>query len=98
MKKNSKPKLKIPKFIVKTTSYLHILILFFYSVLTGTLIVYAGVYSSKEPTTLQVEEKRNSLDAKKIDQSALDKLKELESRNISLDALFDNGRTNPFEN
>lgn len=74
------------------------LIFIAYSLLIGMVIYYADVYSKYEPSITQVNNKKESLSSKKVDESAINKLKELEARNISLESLFDNGRTNPFEN
>jgi hypothetical protein len=62
------------------------------------MIYYSGVYSKVEPTSSQVEDKKKTISTKKVDNNSITRLKELESRNISLESLFDNGRNNPFEN
>jgi hypothetical protein len=70
-------------------------------------IVLVGVFSfmlikiywlaSAEPTSDQVDEKISSLRITKLDEDAVSIIQSLQDRNISIESLFDNGRTNPFE-
>jgi hypothetical protein len=78
--------------------YLNMLLFISYSLSIGLIIYYTGVYSKIEPTTSQVEDKKKTITSKKVDNDSITRLRELESRNISLESLFDNGRNNPFEN
>ena len=78
--------------------YLNMLLFISYSLMIGLMIYYSGVYSKIEPTSSQVEDKKKTISTKKVDNNSITRLKELESRNISLESLFDNGRNNPFEN
>lgn len=98
MKKISTPKFKLPKAFYNIGRYTHTLIFVLYSILVGLVIFYADYYSKYEPSIVQVQDKKDGLKLKRIDETSLNKLKELDSRNISLEALFDNGRNNPFEN
>lgn len=63
----------------------------------GVITIKVGEYSRREPSIDQVNSAKSNKKTK-IDQESLSKLKELEDRNVSIEALFDNGRTNPFEN
>lgn len=86
------------QFLKLVNRYLHMLLFISYSLSIGLVIYYSGVYSKVEPTASQVEDKKKTVSSKKVDNESLTKLRELESRNISLESLFDNGRNNPFEN
>lgn len=74
------------------------LIFFAFAFMMSLITIKAGEYSRIEPSQAEVESKISGSSSKKLDQEALDKLNELQERNISIDSLFDNGRTNPFEN
>lgn len=82
----------------KLASKTLLLIFIYFSLLMIFLTYNIGRLSSAEPTALQVDEKISSSSKIKMDKEALNKLNELIDRDISLEALFDNGRTNPFEN
>ena len=55
-------------------------------------------FSTSEPTPKQIEDKISKITSSKIDEESIARLKELLGRNVSIESLFDNGRTNPFEN
>jgi len=79
-------------------SSMHLLIVFAFFSMMSLITIKVGEYSRVEPTRAEIDSKLNNGSSKKLDQESLDKLKELQERNISIDSLFDNGRTNPFEN
>jgi predicted patatin/cPLA2 family phospholipase len=54
-------------------------------------------YSNAEPTADQIEDKKNSLKQVVLNEEAVEKIQELEDQNINIEALFNNGRANPFE-
>ena len=54
-------------------------------------------YSNAEPDEIQIEEKKVSLKTVKLNDRAVQKIKELEDKNINIESLFNNGRDNPFE-
>lgn len=98
MIKVSLPTQTIKKFANTTSRYLSMLIFLTYSLLVGLIIHFSGLYSKQDPTLTQVEDRKKAISSKKVDNDAISRLEELESRNISLESLFDNGRNNPFEN
>lgn len=81
--------------LIKST---RMLIFLAFAFMMSLITIKAGDYSRVEPSQLEIESKISGSSSKKLDQEALDKLNELQERNISIDSLFDNGRTNPFEN
>lgn len=54
-------------------------------------------YSNAEPTALQIDDKKTSIKVVKLDEKSIEKIKELQGKNISIESLFNNGRANPFE-
>jgi hypothetical protein len=54
-------------------------------------------YSNQEPSDDQIEERLSTAQTVKLNNEAVQKIQELQDRNISLESLFDNGRNNPFE-
>lgn len=53
-------------------------------------------YSRTEPTDQAVEEKLQTVQRPKIDQSVLNKIQQLQDQNVQVQALFDQARNNPF--
>ncbi len=76
---------------VKLLAFIAIMLVF------GFMVLRIYQLASVEPTDSQIDEKISSLRLTKLDQSAVDVIQSLEDRNISIESLFDNGRTNPFE-
>lgn len=54
-------------------------------------------FSDRKPTIVEETEKRMSVKVVKLDEKSINKIKELQDQNISIESLFDNGRENPFE-
>lgn len=54
-------------------------------------------YSSVQPTSDQVITKVNELNTPKLDQDAVNKILMLEDENITVEALFNQARENPFQ-
>jgi len=63
----------------------------------GFLILRIASYSNYEPSDDQIEESLNTIRTVRLDDEAVQKIEELQDRNISLESLFNNGRDNPFE-
>jgi hypothetical protein len=63
----------------------------------GFMTLKIANYSDKEPTSDQVDERKNSLRVVKLDDTAVQKIQQLEDQNINIESLFNNGRANPFE-
>lgn len=82
------------QFVAKYSAILFVLII---ASLAGYLVIRIGYLSRLEPTQVQIDQKVDEIKQTTTDTESINKLKELEGRNISIEALFDNGRTNPFE-
>jgi len=99
MKNIKLPKsIKISALLKVTTRYLYMIIFIIFSIMIGIIVQSAGEAAYNEPTASEIQDKVKNLQAKKVDQESLNKLKELQEQSVSIEALFDNGRTNPFEN
>lgn len=99
MKNNLKQLNKYVNILLEfVTKYSAVLFLIVFAVLAGYLVVRIGYLSRLEPTQAQIDQKIDEIKQTTIDTESVEKLEELEGRNISIEALFDNGRTNPFEN
>jgi hypothetical protein len=77
----------------------HAVILFILLVVSvfGFMVIRIYLLSSAEPTSNQVDEKLSTYRIVKLDTKIVELFRSLEDRNISIESLFDNGRTNPFE-
>jgi hypothetical protein len=65
--------------------------------LFGFMVVRIYLLSTAEPTTAQVDDKLNSYKVVRLDPQIVALFRGLEDQNISIESLFDNGRTNPFQ-
>lgn len=83
--------------VILLTRYSFLLFLILFGGLAGYLVMRIGQLSKLEPTTEQVSSTLQEVKKTNTDIENIQKLKELEGRNISIESLFDNGRTNPFE-
>ena len=54
-------------------------------------------YANLEPSSSQEEERKASMTTVRLDESSINKIKQLEDQNISIETLFNNGRANPFQ-
>jgi hypothetical protein len=63
----------------------------------GFLILKISSYSNYEPSDDQIEESLTAVRTVRLNDEAVQKIEELQDRNISLESLFNNGRANPFE-
>lgn len=77
--------------------YSFLLFLVIFAGMAGYLVSRIGYLSSLEPTADQISTKVSEVKKTNTDTESIQKLKELEGRSISIESLFDNGRTNPFE-
>lgn len=78
--------------------YSFVLFLLVFASMAGFLVLRIGELSRAEPTQAEIDQAVSGIAPAKVDQDAIAKLKELQDKNVSIEALFDNGRTNPFEN
>jgi hypothetical protein len=65
--------------------------------LFGFMVVRIYLLSTAEPTQAQIDDKLNSYKVVRLDPQIVALFRSLEDQNISIESLFDNGRTNPFQ-
>ena len=61
------------------------------------LVLRINTLASSEPSEEEVVEKMLTVKRLRIDQSAVDKILQLQDSNVSVKALFDQFRDNPFQ-
>jgi hypothetical protein len=65
--------------------------------LFGFMVIRIYLLSTAEPTQAQVDDTLNSYKVVRLDPQIVSLFRSLEDQNISIESLFDNGRTNPFQ-
>lgn len=64
--------------------------------LFGFLVFRINSYAAVEPSEDAVQEKLKAVQRPRVDQNALDKIQQLEAQNVEVNSLFDQARSNPF--
>lgn len=77
--------------------YAVIIFVVVFSALSGFLVMRIGELSRAEPEQAQIDLRLEEVKRTKLDEDTISKLRVLQDKNISIESLFDNGRTNPFE-
>ncbi len=62
----------------------------------GGLVLRIGQLSRIEPTEDSVTEKLSSIKRPKVDAATLNKIQQLQDKNVDVKTLFDQARNNPF--
>lgn len=62
----------------------------------GFLVFRINQYSRIEPNEDAIQEKLQSAQRPKVDQSSLNKIQQLQDQNVQVQSLFDAARKNPF--
>lgn len=77
----------------------HVVILFIVGIFAvfSFMTISIARFSDRSPSQLQIDEKKLSVRVVKLDEASINKIKELQDQNISIESLFNNGRANPFE-
>lgn len=91
-------KKKLVKALAFCSRYSFLIFFIIFAAMSGFLVTRIGELSRAEPSQAEIDQRLQDIKMPKVDDDAIAKLKELQGRNISIEALFDNGRTNPFEN
>lgn len=76
--------------------YLTFIVILLFLILYAVVIVRIDHLSAVTPTDAQVVGKEKSIAHPKVDQATLDKINQLQSQNIQVQALFSQARNNPF--
>lgn len=77
--------------------YRIILFAFIIAIIMGFMILRISQMSTMEPSVQQKNDALQSVKVVKIDESAINVIKQLESKDITIEALFDPGRYDPFQ-
>lgn len=64
--------------------------------LLGFLVFRINQYARIEPTEDAIQDKLKAVQRPRVDQSALDKIQQLQAQNVEVNSLFDQARKNPF--
>ncbi len=59
-------------------------------------VIRINQYSRIEPSDQAVEDKLQTVQRPKVDQSVLNKIQQLQDQNVQVQTLFDQARNNPF--
>lgn len=98
MKKYTQQLLDLAKKIAAFASkYSLMIFIVVFAVMAAYLVTRIGHLSRLEPTQAELDKRLENIRATQTNEDSIKKLQELQDRNISIEALFDNGRTNPFE-
>lgn len=87
----------LKRFVNKSKKVMVPVFLLFVLGVNGFLIFRINQYSSQEPSPEQIAEQQDTIKRIVIDESAIDKILELEKRNIAVKSLFEKARDNPFK-
>ncbi len=84
---------------LRAKAYRFRVVLFVMAVATiyGLILYRINVYANVEPDAVDLSTKLTEVKRVSIDQEATSKIQDLENRDITIEALFDNGRDNPFQ-
>lgn len=88
---------KITPIIAKLQQYAGFALVLTVLFIFGFVVLKIRSYATVEPSQTQVDEKLLELKRTTIDQKAINKIESLESTNVSVKALFDKARDNPFQ-
>lgn len=88
------PKLMRPVNFFKRYAVFTSVIVFLF--ITTFFVFRINQYSRMEPDESTVEEKLQTVQRPKVDQSVLNKIQQLQDQNIQVKTLFDQTRSNPF--
>jgi hypothetical protein len=62
----------------------------------GVVIWQIRAYVTQEPSEIKVAQELTTINIPKVDEEAINRITQLEDRNIQVKALFENARQNPF--
>lgn len=87
---------KLLPLLAAVRRYLILIFIVFFVGAYGFLVFRINALASSEPSDDAVAERLQSVKRPKIDQSAVDKIQQLEGQNIEVQTLFQEARQNPF--
>lgn len=81
----------------KALRYRVVLFVFLVGLIYGFILYRINVYANVEPAKSTLDERLLEVKRVKIDEEAINKIEDLQDRNVNIESLFDNGRANPFQ-
>lgn len=88
---------RLTALLMKFRRFRILLFIFLVAVVYGFLVFRIGQLSNSEPSATAISEKLKGVKRPKIDQSAIDKIEQLQSTNVEVESLFKQARDNPFQ-
>lgn len=87
---------KINKFFKFLKRYQVVLFIVAVALLYSVVIIRINNLNNAEPTGTSVSSNIRSITLSRVDRTAVNKLKQLQNNSVSVKALFDQARNNPF--
>ena len=88
---------KVVPILQKVRRYVVVIFIIVLVAMYSFLVLRINTLASSEPSEEEVVEKMLTVKRLRIDQSAVDKILQLQDSNVSVKALFDQFRDNPFQ-
>jgi hypothetical protein len=88
---------KLQAYTVKARRYSFVTFIVFVAVVYGFVLLRINSLRAAEPTPDQVSAQVRATRAPRIDENVVKQLKALEDNSVSVKALFDEARSNPFQ-
>jgi cell division protein FtsN len=76
--------------------YLGFMLILIIMLMYGLVIWQIRFYVTQEPSEIKVAQELTTINIPKVDEEAINRITQLEDRNIQVKALFENARQNPF--
>lgn len=76
--------------------YLSIIYILAILAIFGFFVFRINTYNRAEPAEDAIQDKLQTIRRPKIDKSVLDKIQQLQTQNVQVQSLFDQARSNPF--
>lgn len=88
---------KLQPLVQKARRYIILIFILSLALVFGFLLIRIGMLAESEPSQTAIDEKLTSVKRPKVDQNAIDKIKQLEETNVEVQSLFNQARDNPFQ-
>ena len=83
--------------VTQLVKYKLLLFVLFIAGVYGFLVLTISSLSSMEPTREQISERSSPIKSAKVDKKIIRQLEQLQDNSVSVKALFDEARDNPFQ-
>jgi hypothetical protein len=95
--KISTPNISVSEILAYVQKYASFSFFVIIALLYIFFIIRVNLIANSEPTEAQISEQTQAIKTLKIDQNSLTKIQNLEDQNIAVQSLFEEARTNPFQ-